>query len=273
MHPNAKLDSRGFLKIFMENVVMSNVCLACRRVKQDCFTLIELLVVIAIIAILAAILLPTLQKARARGISSQCTSNLKQIGTMVQLYGNDWDGMYTIGNDSDSPWYFLLIKEGYFAKTNNSEEYKYLQIKACPGLGNPNPGKWYSYGIMRLYKRYFTQGTHFQGRTLFLRKLPNKSIIFSDTGALGDSGVVNQKSVLDPRNGTQSDGHFWTKHNNTNNTHFIDGHVESLDANLLHSKYTEHVKLTGGEGYADKAGGATYMGYFSQKNAYKTITR
>jgi len=70
------------------------------KMKKKGFTLIELLVVIAIIAILAAMLLPALARAREQARRSVCISNLKQIGLAIKMYAQDYKEYYPAIEDT-----------------------------------------------------------------------------------------------------------------------------------------------------------------------------
>ena len=88
---------------------MKNIAIAPARLRQTrsdaAFTLIELLVVIAIIAILAAMLLPALARAKESGLRAKCKSNLRQIALAMRIYADDnKDRLPYINGNQPSNW-------------------------------------------------------------------------------------------------------------------------------------------------------------------------
>ena len=117
------------------------------------FTLIELLVVIAIIAILASLLLPTLQQAKERGRQTLCLNNLKQIGISMAMYIDDHEGWFP--TQYPPRWYHVLCKNDYIPydqyvlQGDHDTKAQLPCIFICPTEYSLDPDKCFYWGGYR----------------------------------------------------------------------------------------------------------------------------
>jgi prepilin-type N-terminal cleavage/methylation domain-containing protein len=83
--------------------------------RRRAFTLIELLVVISIIALLVAMLLPSLKRARQIAVQTLCATNLHQVHLAFSMYAQDYKDAYPAAQDpvSTSPMYWLWMGRGW----------------------------------------------------------------------------------------------------------------------------------------------------------------
>jgi prepilin-type processing-associated H-X9-DG protein/prepilin-type N-terminal cleavage/methylation domain-containing protein len=202
-----------------------------RSTKRKCsereFTLIELLVVIAIIAILAAMLLPALSKAMEVAKKSKCSSNLKNCGTALHMYTNDYDDYYTPYLNPQSYLMPYLPGSKYENVKNSndagvffcpSDKYREINKPTQCGksyannyyIGNPNGEAW--------------------SEKITLCKKPS-SVLYFSAGYRPEAYDVrltgSQWPLVTASGHSPADTYLELRHNNSANILFIDGHVDN----------------------------------------------
>ena len=190
--------------------------------QKKCFTLIELLVVIAIIAILAAMLLPALNKARDKAKAIACVNNLKQTGMGISLYRQDHNDSITIWSSYSVYWYTAVDK------------YVNENVRKCPswqtseGLTNPDERPYLCYGVTLDGPAgcYVTGGNN--GAWSFRRvKHASSTLLLGDSVAVSwhASYPGRQFYAVNHVNGASVQGMFHVRHQSKFNVNFVDGHV------------------------------------------------
>jgi prepilin-type processing-associated H-X9-DG protein/prepilin-type N-terminal cleavage/methylation domain-containing protein len=175
------------------------------------FTLVELLVVIAIITLLAALLFPVFARAREKARQASCVSNLKQLGSALTIYADDYDGYYTRGQfwpfTSVHTWMHAI---GPYVRND--------QVFRCPSQGHDAYG--YGYNIAYWGAGDWLDGMHGINDVWPVHQSqvpdPAKTVWVVDFGVYWGCGL--EFGFEQPKN----------RHNGGANILFVDTHVKWL---------------------------------------------
>lgn len=211
------------------------------------FTLIELLVVIAIIAILAALLIPGISRAKQKAYSAACLNNLRQLQLCWQMYAGDNNDIMTpnnfvyyvvvgttnagtLGEDELSWCRSIAPLDNYPIDEQSSALFRYNQnagIYHCPAdysTVNDNPGKRRNRSYNMSNSINMSKADHYRKTTEVPR--PTELFVFIDT---------HENAIWDATFGVLSLGSYWQdfwldvpadRHTQGANISFVDGHVE-----------------------------------------------
>jgi prepilin-type processing-associated H-X9-DG protein len=219
--------------------------------------LIELLVVIAIIAILAAMLLPALAKAKAKAQTAQCSSNVRQLSLATQLYAMDHkENLPNTGQNTD-PYVWIPMIKPYIGNADTNRATTLGGVFNCPTLISiahdriATAGR--SYAVSEKLDRASDDFKSLGNRKLTQANRPAHTALLGD-GARNEklTGVYYRIECWAAIPGTGKGPNlepavYPPLHNLRANVGFIDGHVEALGTNITATRCIGH-KGTRGNG-------------------------
>lgn len=220
--------------------------------RRQGFTLVELLVVIGIIALLIAILMPALQKAREAAIQTQCLSNMRQCFLGFELYRNANRGFIPQRSSHNGAylfWTWYLLEGGDAANNVGHPTYVTRNVVICPAnhfydqIVADKPFRTWGYGLyapeaqsefMRYHDLTPPDGTPTIGfytqRPEKLRSLgmqPSNTIMLADT-AMGEYLPGWAYAIWKPEGEHARKTTIQTIHGKRANVIFYDGHGDAL---------------------------------------------
>ena len=205
------------------------------------FTLIELLVVIAIISILAALLLPALDKARKKALSVSCSGNMSQIAKILTFYNSDFDDWNMAAHMWGSSW-ISRSKDLYKLKDNIFKcAAEPVKTQTTYGLNTNGFGESIKDNNVATSKNMIMHRT-----PEYLRFGPvSKLGVFVDTipvdsayngkvrDGKGNTTYWEIRTDVAPYNSSGAYYPPYVRHNDRANMVMFDGHVQSMSYNKL----------------------------------------
>ena len=213
--------------------------------KRLAFTLIELLVAIAVIALLAAIVLPVLARARDAGRRAGCLSNLRQIGEAVQMYSQDADEAFPFGGDAcdltSGSWAFTPYADAAATMdpiTDILNPYtKSRRVWKCPSdTGSTACGHFEGRsGGLTAYQNYGSSYLYNTMLTLYPSSLPTAKATDDAKHDYGPSEILLFFDITGKWHGGGLLGSERT------NAVYVDGHAKNLNASTQQQEFARTI--------------------------------